>query len=420
MTQAQDTLVARADRAVLPRPFRLFWIGQSVSFAGTQLTVVALPLVAVIVLHASPAEMGMIVAAETLPMTLGPVLIGGLVDRVDTVRCLLAADYGRLVALGLVPVLAVAGALSVPVLVAVALAVGLFTALNDIAFFSVVPNLVGRDGLVAANARLEGTRSAAAIIGPTAGGGLTQAIGAANTLLVDAATYVFSVVQLHRIRQRVRSAARHSTRQPWYAGLREVVTNPTLRLLALGSGFFNLFSAGGFVLIPLFLVGEVGIEPALYGAGLAFGGVGGLAGAAAASRLVSRAGTRRVLSGALLVCAGSEVVLVLVRTPGALAFALLAASQLAAVSGVTVYVIVNAALRQHVIPAELRGRVFGAMRFIARGLMPVGGLAFGALGGIAGLRLSIVAVAAGQILVAGVFTLRRHLLPDTVEGGIPG
>jgi predicted MFS family arabinose efflux permease len=313
------------------------------------------------------------------------------------------------------PVAFLFGQLSFGLLTVVAFIVGLLTVLNDIAYFAFIPHLVLKEALVGANSRLEGSRSTAGVAGPSVGGWLSQLIGPANALFVDASTYLFSIVQLHRLHGTSGGHGQRSADDRWYSGIKCVFQSPALRLLALSSGFFNLFSAGGFAVIGVFFVQQIGLSPGLYGLALGFAGLGGLVGAAVASRLADRP-PRYVLAVSLLICGMTEVVLLLAQTANWVAFSVLALNAFVGTMAVVVFIVTNAALRQRLIPSELRGRTFAAMRLINRGLMPLGALMIGFVATWSSLRIAILVIGLGQLAVSATFVANSKVLAEESGG----
>ena len=184
------------------RDFRCLWAGESVSLLGSEVTRLALPLAAVVTLHASAGQLGLLGAAAYAPFLVFGLPAGLWVDRHRRRPVLIVADLGQLAAIGSVPLLAVLGALSVPALLIAAFAAGTFAVFFELAYRAYLPAIVPVEALTGANSRLTASESAAEIGGPGLGGVLAQVFGAPYALLLDAASFLFSAIGLASIRQR--------------------------------------------------------------------------------------------------------------------------------------------------------------------------------------------------------------------------
>src|SRR5215469_16551198 len=179
--------------------FPRLWLGQSVSLLGSQVTLVALPLTAVLTLHAGPAQMGALRVASTLPFLLLGLLAGAWVDRRSRLAVLAVSSLGQAVLLAAIPALALTGRLRIELVYGIAFLVGVLTVLFDVAYQAVLPLLVPRDDLVTANSRLETSRSLTQVIGPSLGGLLVQVLTAPVAILADVASFLFAAVTLRTI-----------------------------------------------------------------------------------------------------------------------------------------------------------------------------------------------------------------------------
>src|SRR5579875_1121714 len=182
------------------RDFNLLWAGQGVSTVGSQVTLLALPLTAVLYLHASTIQVGLLSAAGLLPYSGPSLLFGVLADRMRRRPLMIFADMGRTVVIALIPILAWTKSLNMPVMYAVALIQGGLTVVFDVSYRSYLPGLVGKEALLAGNSRLQGTASVAQVLGPGLSGTLMELLGAPFALLVDAGSFVASRVSLLGIR----------------------------------------------------------------------------------------------------------------------------------------------------------------------------------------------------------------------------
>src|SRR4051794_614991 len=239
--------------------FLRYWTGHSVSQLGAAVTQVALPLVALLTLSASSAQIGLLRAAEFLPYLLLTLPAGALVDRVRRRPLMVACDLERAAVLLLVPLAAWLGHLSLPLLVAVTAAAGAATVLFDVAYLSVLPSLVRRDQVVAANAALETSRSAAGVLGPGLGGALVSWLRPAGVLLVDAASYLVSAGSLLLLRRPEPRPEQPADARPrgWRAaglGLVQLRASPVLRPVTVYMAVINLtWSAFETVLLVFFV-----------------------------------------------------------------------------------------------------------------------------------------------------------------------
>src|SRR5829696_5662315 len=194
--------VASRDLLRRDRDFAQLWVGESVSAVGSQISLLAVPLVAVQLLHATPRQMGVLGALGTIPYLLFAVVAGVWVDRSRKRPLLIGAQLAEALLLLLIPVLALLGVFRLSHLFAIAFALGVAKVVFEVAYQSYLPQLVQRDDLVPANSRLSASASVAEIGGPGLGGLLVSALTAPIAVVVDAVSFLVSAVALGRIRRR--------------------------------------------------------------------------------------------------------------------------------------------------------------------------------------------------------------------------
>jgi MFS family permease len=382
--------------------FRRLWAGQTISQIGSQITMLALPLTATLVLDASPLEMGILSAAEYLPFLLVGLFAGVWVDRVRRRPILVATDLARAVLLGSIPLAAALDVLSLEQLYAVGFLVGVATVFFDVAYQSFLPALVGRAELVEGNSKLEASRSIAQIAGPGLAGGLVSLITAPMALAIDAVSFVGSALFLSAIRApEAPPAAAGASRSVWgdiRDGLRVVVDDPVLRSIAGCTATANLFGNVGMAIYVLYVTRELGIGPALLGTILAVGSVGAVVGALVGGAVARRLGVGPtiVLSAGLFGLSGA-LVAAAAGSPAQVIAMLTAAQAVSGLAGTT-YNINQVSLRQAVTPDQLQGRMNATMRFLVWGTIPIGALAGGVLGERIGMRPTLFVAALGSLL----------------------
>ena len=184
------------------RDFLQLWSAETISQLGSQVSLLALPLVAISVLHATTFQVGALTAVEFSPFVLFGLPAGAIVDRLPRRPVLVCADIGRAIALASVPIAYAFDVLSYGQLVGVVFVTGSLTVFFDVAYQSILPALVERDQLADGNAKLEISRSGAQLAGPGIGGLLVQWIGAASAVLADAASFVASALLIRGIKAR--------------------------------------------------------------------------------------------------------------------------------------------------------------------------------------------------------------------------
>lgn len=385
------------------RDFLRLWAGQTVSQFGEQITMIALPLTAVLLLHASAFQMGILGAMATLPFLLTGLFVGVFVDRHRRRPVLVAADTARVVLLGLVPVLAALHRLTLVGLGTIAFATGVCTVLFDVAYQSYLPSLIGRDALVDGNSRLEASRALSQVAGPSVGGLLVQVLTAPLAVAANAATYVVSVLTLLAIRAPEPAPSPVAHESAWSAirqGLRWVLGHPLLRAIAGCTGTSNLFGNMATAVFVLFAVRRLGLDPALLGLVYAGGSLGGVAGALGAQRLGRHLGTGATILVSVLAFSVLALAIPLAPPDRAVAVPLLVGVSFVRSLGSTTYNITQVSLRQAITPTGLLGRMNASMRFVVWGTMPFGSLAGGLLGSAIGLRDTLWVAGAGGLLSA--------------------
>jgi predicted MFS family arabinose efflux permease len=381
------------------RDFMLLWGGETVSQAGTQVSLLALPLVAVTTLAVTPFQMGLLASAETLAFLLVGLPAGAWLDRMRRRPVMLTADVVRGVLLLSVPLAWWAGVLTFAQLVVVALLVGLATVFFDVAYQSYLPSLIGRTALVDGNGKLESTRSLAQIGGPAMGGGLVQLLGATTAVVVDSVSYFLSALALGVIRTREpepEPAEHPRLRSQIAEGLRFVLRHPLLRPITACTGTSNFFSGVGFAVEMIFMVRILGLSAGAIGLLLTGGGIGGVLGAVTTLWWTRRVGQARTiwLVGVLTFPAA---VLVPLAEPG-WRISLIFISGLFVGYGVVVYNVAQVSFRQAITPDRLLGRMNASVRFLVWGTLPLGGFVGGVLGEWIGIRETLWVAATGQVL----------------------
>lgn len=365
---------------------RRFVGADALSQFGTQITLVALPLVAVLELRVSPFQLGLVSAAEMVAFLLIGLPTGVWVDRLRRRPILIAADAVRALALATVPLAAVTGTLSLLQLYAVALVIGACTVFFDVAHMSFLPSIVETDDLPRAMGTLETLRGLAGLMGPGLGGWLVQAVTAPIAVLADAITYAVSSLLLSRVRADETPAPpteRRSVRVEVLEGLRYVTGHRVLRLVAV-AGAIVMFTNGGWAIVqPLLLIRELGVSAGVYGLIVSATGAGALLGAILAPKVVARYGHGRALYGSAVLLMVIPLIIAGTGPGWRLALYPLGMGLFYLVS--LVLVVAQGSYRQAICPDELRGRMNASLRFLMWGALPLGGV----LGGLLAEALTI-------------------------------
>ena len=374
------------------RDFNLLWAGQGVSEFGSALTMVALPLTAVLTLHASALQVGLLDAAMTAAFLLA-LPAGAMVDRWHRRPVLMRADLGRAVLFGSIPVAAVLGWLTMAQLYVVALSAGLLRVFFDVSYQSYLPALIGRQQLVEGNARLIATESAAQVAGPGLGGALVGALGAARTITVDAASYLVSFVSLWLIRTPeppidVPEGGHLPLRQAVREGLSFVIRQPVLFRITICTAISNLSSSTAFALQTVFMVRTLHLSPGLVGLVLAVMSCGGVVGALLSGRIAARIGVGPAIVLAMVLSTAGPLLWPIANRTHALPW--LFAGGLLLGFGVPVYNVTQLSIRQAITPQRLLGRMNASIRFVVWGVSPIGGVLGGVLGTLVGVRATVL------------------------------
>jgi MFS family permease len=395
--------------------FLQLWGAATVSQLGSQVTLLALPLVAVLVLDASAFQVALLTTFDFLPFLLFGLPAGVWVDRLARRPVMIATDVGRAVALLTVPLAYALDALTLGQLYAVGFLAGVLTVFFELAHTSYVPSLVERERLLDGNSKLEMSRAGAYIAGPGLGGVLVAALTAPGAIVVDAASFIVSGWLVLRIRARedgVASAGlRTGLRSELAEGLRYIAGHRYLWPIASSTALLNLFFNAGFAVYFVFLARELDLEPALIGLVLTLGNLGWLAGALLAGRVTTRFGVGWTLAGSAFLFGSSGALIAVAPESAPLPF-LIAAQGLGSFAGV-LYTITSMTLRQSVTPDRLQGRTVGAIRTVVWGVTPLGALLGGALASVAGLRATFWVAAVGgaaaalPIVLSSARSLRR-------------
>jgi MFS family permease len=409
--------VNRAQRLIPPllreTEFRRFWLGQTISVFGDQVTQLALPIVAVLMLHADPTQMGLLTAVGLLPHLLFSLPAGVWLDRVrNRRRLMILCDFGRAMAIAAIPVAFLFGAPPLGLLFAVAFIVGSLSVVFDISWNTLFVSVVKREQFVDATALLNGSRSLSSVAGPAISGALIQLFTAPMALLADAASFLGSVFFLRRITAPEPPIEHEpgTIRQQLASGVSFIFRDEIMRPTVLAAATLNLFNFCFQALFILYTTTYLDVEPGLLGLALGLGAVGGVIGALTASRIGRVLGLGHAYLVGLIVFPASVILIPLAEgLPQLAILAFLFLSEFGQGVGVMILDINAGAMMQARTPDRIRGRAMGAFRFVNMGIRPIGATLGGVLGSVFGVRITLFVVIVLQ-LSGALWLVRSPLL----------
>jgi MFS family permease len=387
---ASQSLLFHAD-------FRLLWTSTAVSELGTMVTGVAMPLLAIQTLHATPFEVGLLTTFEFLAFLVIGLPVGAWVDRTRRRNVMIVADLGRAVLLVSIPLAAALDSLTISQLYGVLLAVGCLTVFFDVSSQSYLPFLIDRERLVEGNSKLQGTVSVAQVAGPGLGGFLVQWLTAPYAMLTDAISYLWSALcvgAIRRTERRPERATRTRLLHEIKEGMVYVGRHRLLRPIAACTATANLWSGARQPVLLVLLVRELHLSAGAIGVVLSTGACGGLFGALTARRLARWLGEGPVIWLSLAVTAPLALVQPFLQR--GLLLGIFVGGQIVVAAGVIIYNVTQVSFRQALCPDRLRGRMNATIRCLVWGTMPLGALIGGALGSIVGVRAALLVAAVGS------------------------
>ncbi len=410
---AAETPPSRS-RLVRDPGFLRLWAAETISHFGSSVTGLALPFVAITLLHATPLQVAILNLADFLPFLLIGLIAGVLVDRFPRRAILIGGDLGRALLIATIPLAYLAGLLTLAQLMLVGFAIGVLTVFFDVAYQAYLPSLIGREDLVEGNSKLELSRSGAGLIGPGLAGLLIDLLRAPVAMLIDALSFIFSALLLFSIRDRTPEQNLHAGEQTTESsavtprgsmrteiaeGLRFVFGHPALRTIGSATATSNLFSSISGAAFMIFAINELKMSPALIGIAFSLGSLGGLTAALVADPLSKRLGVGRVIVLTVAIGGPFEAAIAFAN-PGAdlLNVILVALVGFTMGGGGTIYNINQVSLRQALTPAAMAGRMNATMRWFVWGTIPIGSLIGGIIGETLGLRAAILIGGVGASL----------------------
>lgn len=411
------------------RDFLKLWTAATISLFGTQVSLVAIPVIAIFVLDAPPFQVALLGTVEFLPFLLFTLPAGAWVDRLPRRLILVTGDFGRAAALLSIPIAHQLGVLTIWQLYLVGFINGFLTVFFDVADQSYLPAILEPDDLVEGNARLQVSGSAAMVLGQPLGGGIVGLLSAPLAIAVDALSFIASGGLILAIRKR--EPMRVATPAPGgllgpvaglraeiAEGLRYVLGHEYLRYIAASTGLSNLFSNIAFATFAVFAYRILELTPPVVGLIGGLGSLGVLAGALVAGRLAERIGVGRTILWSMIL-SGPGTLLAAFAQPGS-AFAVLVASMFIGGFAGVVYNINQVSLRQAITPERIQGRMNATMRFLVWGTIPIGQIVGGVLATAIGVREAVIV---GGVLGCFAFVpilfspVRQLARIPTTEGG---
>lgn len=403
--------------------FRRLFAAAAFSNVGSEITFVALPLVAVIVLDASAAQVGILWMMKFVAFLTVGLPAGALLDRTRKRWVMVSADLSRALLLGSIPLAWALDVLTMEQLYLVVLLTGVGNVFFDVAARSYLPLLVGRKDLLAANSQLSSVEATSTLAGPSVSGFIVQFLSAPIAILIDAVTFAWSALCLYGIRHREERPERpeNSRLLPEIGeGLRFVWRHPLLRPIAVAGALTNLFLTFAIVAVPLVLVRELGLGGGAVGLFFTFGGLGVLLGVSTATWVCRRLGAGQSLW-----------ILGLVGIPFGFLVPMMDVGpwQWVASAAWSVIIfrvghnnVVLVSFRQRITPDHLLSRMNATMRFVMNGMEAIAAALAGVLATFLGVRavLWIAAVGLAVAWLPVVFSPLRSMTSfDSAYQGAP-
>ncbi|MDX1436768.1 MAG: MFS transporter [Anaerolineales bacterium] len=385
--------------------FLKLWAGETISLLGSQLTALALPLLAANLLDASPGQMGFLGFVQYLPWLVVGLFAGVWVDHLRRRPLMVSANLCRTGLMVLIAAAALIGSLRIEQLYLIGFLFGSFTVLFDVAYVAYLPSLIDRDQLMEGNSNLQLSASAAEIAGPGLAGFLVQLASAPIAIAADAFSFAVSALSITSIRK-TEPSPEHGHSKPALLkdasdGLRIVLNHRLLRGFVGCSTFGNIAIDAHLAVYLLYLTRVLGVGAGTIGLLYSLAGAGGLVGASLSERLVARLGMGRATTLSQLCHGVCMTAIPLAALLGAAALPLIGLAHFLWGLTAATYLIPGMSLRQAITPAHLQGRVTASQRFLTYGLSPIGFLIGGLLGEAIGLWPAL--------LVAGVSLLLSNL-----------
>jgi MFS family permease len=407
--------------------FLKLWTGQSISELGSQVSGLAIPLLAALSLHATPFQFSLLGVLGFLPFILFALPAGVWVDRLRRRYILIFGDAARAVLLAVIPVLWALGELQVWHLLVLEFLIGICTVFFDVAYQSYLPALIEREHLIDGNSKLQVTASAASISGPPLAAALMAAIGAANAILADCASFVVSTVFMISMRHRESPPERepgHKHPKMWpqvKEGLNWVVRHPWLRSISMCTGTSNFFSTLSNAILILYMARTLGLSKFEIAIVYIASPVGSIVAGLVTNRVNRWIGVGPTILATVSV--SSVAGLCYPLAPHSFPMPLLMAGGALFGFGAIAYNITQVSLRQAITPERLQGRMNAAMRWIVWGTIPLGTLLGGGLATWFGLRTALWVGGIGNTLaiLPIVFSsvLKVREMPEPVQEPTP-
>jgi MFS family permease len=403
--------------------FRRYFYGQSISLLGDQVASIALPLTAVLALHANAGQMGALTTAYLLPNLLLSLHAGVWVDRSGRRRLvMLLADVARGLLTATIPIAFVFGGLTWTQLYAVSFLLGCASVFFNVSYGGFFQTIVDRTDYIEANTLLNGTRGFSFLAGTSLGGILVQLLRGPYALALDAGSFVWSALFLKQIDVADPPGAPRESGGVG-VGLRWIKNNPVMRAELLGVATINFFNFVYFALFLLYASRYLGVAPATIGVVLGVAAAGTLVASALTGRIARAIGVGPAF---LIGCFLFPAPLLLVpaaRGPHWLVIVFLFTAEFISGLGLMLLDILAGVLQGALIPPLVRSRVSGAFMVVNYGVRPLGTTVAGILGTTIGVHNTIW-IGAGGALLGMLFLLPspiRHIhdVPEQAEGEPP-
>jgi MFS family permease len=405
--------VVKRPTFLLNRSFGYFWVGQSISTLGSQVTAFAIPLLAALTLHATAQQMGFLRAAEFIPFLILTLPAGVWADLGIRRALMIFSNLIRGVVIIFVPLAITLGWAHLEVLYAVMLVMGSFKVIFEMAYQTYIPEIVDRHTLVNANSKIMMSYALGQSAGPGLAGLMVEILGAPLAVLADSLGFFLCAGCLFKIKHQEVKVVQHQS-NVWrqiaegfrYVG-RERHIRALLWLVTVNNFFMNAIMA----LIVLYGTREIGFRPGIFGLAVSVGGFGAVIGSVFAQRLGARLGPGPFVIYACGLTSLASFCFPLISRPDHLGIFCLTATYFALSAAGAAVTVFAWTIRQSITPSDLLGKMNGAFRFCVTGIMPFGALFGGWLGSIIGIRSTLLVGAVGLLLscAAASFSHLRHL-----------